>query len=438
MGTNKEETPESGSQANYEAAVLDFLDREMAAVQPKSQQDQSGQEVDALVTDLLKQVITESDRPNDRPKAASETSEDILAEFPPAEAEQTPPGSGNAESPDEASSPPISAIPESSDSATSHAEENGRNLGVEPRQQPQLEEPFNPRIPNFSLGMGPRRKAPMIAAASVCLLIAIGAAVYYLWGAPKNEADAAELQSAASVAVGSQNTFMLLPAASQKLNGTGLMSSSPAAKSSDSRQITPKPEREIPVASSSASGPAVPEQKAAASGPTRDDPSAAGLSTNPIPSSDSLPIIVKPLEAQTSSPLEMASNLDIDKSVPPPMPERIALSNSVLEKNPALISQARVPDAAGSRNLIPSVLISQVSPAYPQLAVSSRISGSVVLELHIDKEGKVVEATPVSGPSVFYNEAVKAAIQYRYRPATLDGTNVSSKSRVTMVFNLNR
>ena len=86
---------------------------------------------------------------------------------------------------------------------------------------------------------------------------------------------------------------------------------------------------------------------------------------------------------------------------------------------------------------MPSTLISQVTPAYPELAIRSRASGSVILELQIDKEGKVVEATPISGPSMFYNEAVKAAMQYRYRPATLDGKNVSSKCRVTMVFNLN-
>jgi len=87
-------------------------------------------------------------------------------------------------------------------------------------------------------------------------------------------------------------------------------------------------------------------------------------------------------------------------------------------------------------NLVPSVLISKATPVYPELAVRSRISGSVVLDLQIDETGKVLEATPVSGPSVFYSEAVKAAMNCSYRPATIDGAKVSSKSRITMVFNL--
>jgi TonB family protein len=232
--------------------------------------------------------------------------------------------------------------------------------------------------------------------------------------------------------------YMLLPARAQKLDTAELALSSPALKSAGSRNIAPEPERETPVAQSSPSRQAAPVQNAGASGLSHAVPSAADLSTNATSDADSSRIIVKPLAAQTSSPLEAASEPAIDKSVPPPMPDGIAIANSVLQSNPVLVSQARTPASAGSRALVPSVLISQVSPDYPELAVRSRISGSVVLELHINKEGKVIEATPVSGPSVFYSEAVKAAMQYRYRPATLDGTNMSSKSRVTMVFNLNR
>ena len=118
MGTNKEQITKSDSQANYESAVLDFLDKEMAAVQPNKQQDEPGQEVDALVTDLLKQVITESDQPNGAPngapnggsKAVSDSMESLLSEFPPAEVEETPSSSKNLEPPDkEAISPPADA-----------------------------------------------------------------------------------------------------------------------------------------------------------------------------------------------------------------------------------------------------------------------------------------------------------------------------------------
>ena len=53
---------EPGSQNNYEAAVLDFLDKEMADVQSTMTENRQSEELDALVADLLKQVMTESDQ----------------------------------------------------------------------------------------------------------------------------------------------------------------------------------------------------------------------------------------------------------------------------------------------------------------------------------------------------------------------------------------
>ena len=85
---------------------------------------------------------------------------------------------------------------------------------------------------------------------------------------------------------------------------------------------------------------------------------------------------------------------------------------------------------------MPAVAISQVSPKYPEFALRTRTSASVVLELDIDKQGKVVKATPVSGPEMFHKEAINAAMQWRYRPASVGGTNVSSQVKVTFNFNL--
>jgi len=66
------------------------------------------------------------------------------------------------------------------------------------------------------------------------------------------------------------------------------------------------------------------------------------------------------------------------------------------------------------------------------------MSANVVVELDIDKQGKVVKATPVSGPDIFYKEAINAAMQWRYKPATVGGTNVSSQVKVTFDFKLKK
>jgi len=207
-----------------------------------------------------------------------------------------------------------------------------------------------------------------------------------------------------------------------------------------SEQIPPQPARKTQSAQFSSSLTAAPAQKAAAPKPKPAASAATGQSADTAAETESEIPEVEFLTAQISapSPLTAASNLNIDKAAPPPMPNGIALSNSALEANPGLTSPSQTSGPAGSRNLVPSVLISQVSPDYPELAIRSRTSGTVILELQIDDEGTVVEATPISGPALFYNEAIKAAMQYRYRPATLNGKNMSSKSRVTMVFNFNR
>jgi TonB family protein len=82
------------------------------------------------------------------------------------------------------------------------------------------------------------------------------------------------------------------------------------------------------------------------------------------------------------------------------------------------------------------VLISQVSPKYPELAVKNRASASVTLDLSINSEGSVVEATPVSGPDLFHEEAIRAAMKWRYKPASTAGSNAPRKSRVTLSFSL--
>ena len=132
------------------------------------------------------------------------------------------------------------------------------------------------------------------------------------------------------------------------------------------------------------------------------------------------------------------------------MPDRITPANQIAGRNPELpvsailtgienanpTTQSPAPATEEPGNLVPSVLISKAIPVYPELAIRSRISGSVALDLQIDETGKVVEATPVSGPAVLYSEAVKAAMKCSYRPASINGKRVSSKSRITMVFNL--
>jgi len=86
--------------------------------------------------------------------------------------------------------------------------------------------------------------------------------------------------------------------------------------------------------------------------------------------------------------------------------------------------------------MVPATPVSQSAPKFPELALRSRASGVVVLDLDIDSNGKVTKATPVSGPELFHKEAINAVMKWKYKPATVGGSNVPSQSRVTLNFKL--
>lgn len=86
------------------------------------------------------------------------------------------------------------------------------------------------------------------------------------------------------------------------------------------------------------------------------------------------------------------------------------------------------------RDAKPAQVTSRVLPVYPELARKSHTTGTVVVDIVIDEQGKVAKATPVSGPIILQPEAVNAVSRWQFKPATLDGANVSSSIQVSVVF----
>ena len=77
-----------------------------------------------------------------------------------------------------------------------------------------------------------------------------------------------------------------------------------------------------------------------------------------------------------------------------------------------------------------------VSPAYPSLAKSARIEGTVYLEATIDANG-IVRDVKVLKSIPLLDEAAKAAVsQWRYTPTKLNGVAVPVILTVTVTFTL--
>jgi len=77
------------------------------------------------------------------------------------------------------------------------------------------------------------------------------------------------------------------------------------------------------------------------------------------------------------------------------------------------------------------------APEYPELARRARVTGTVVLQAVIDREGNVVDVTIVKDLPLGCGEAARAAVRrWRYAPATLNGRTVSVLMTVTVTFEL--
>jgi protein TonB len=78
-----------------------------------------------------------------------------------------------------------------------------------------------------------------------------------------------------------------------------------------------------------------------------------------------------------------------------------------------------------------------VNPAYPSLAREAHIGGMVVVDAVIDEHGNVVQARVLSGHPLLIDAALKAVLQWKYEPTTLNGQPVSVELQVQVHFNLN-
>jgi len=80
--------------------------------------------------------------------------------------------------------------------------------------------------------------------------------------------------------------------------------------------------------------------------------------------------------------------------------------------------------------------IYSINPEYPPLVRQAHISGTVILDALVDERGNVVQAHAVSGPALLIPAAIKAVLQWKYEPTSLDGQPVSVELRVEVRFEI--
>ena len=87
----------------------------------------------------------------------------------------------------------------------------------------------------------------------------------------------------------------------------------------------------------------------------------------------------------------------------------------------AALNQVSIIGSVASR-LIGAEPVILTKPEFPSFARG--MSGTIRIQLSVDTKGKVTDARPVSGPSVFYQASIAAAMSSKYKPTIYEGKAV--------------
>jgi protein TonB len=84
-----------------------------------------------------------------------------------------------------------------------------------------------------------------------------------------------------------------------------------------------------------------------------------------------------------------------------------------------------------------AMLIYRVEPVYPTLMRQIRKSGRVELRAIISTDGTIQSLQVISGDPGFFQSALDAVRQWRYKPTILNGQPVEVETNITVIYNLN-
>jgi TonB family protein len=132
----------------------------------------------------------------------------------------------------------------------------------------------------------------------------------------------------------------------------------------------------------------------------------------------------------------------VEEAAPPELP----LDDSIrLQQLQAVMastsSQPHLKDPSSAENFLEpeneiNTPLEMTSPVYPESAKQAKLEGTVVLNIVVDKNGKVKRLDPISGDQQLADAAIKAVSKWRYRPSLVNGKRVESFKQVEMTFKL--
>ena len=158
-----------------------------------------------------------------------------------------------------------------------------------------------------------------------------------------------------------------------------------------------------------------------------DIPETRQLERPPPPPRPAVPIETESEDVPDDVTIE-STDLDIEEfsmDVPPPLPPSDLAAQTEEEEILEVWMVEEKPK-----------LLEQVSPEYPMEAREAGLQGAVFVKLLVGPDGKVRGAQVVKGEKVFRDAAVRAALQFVFRPAVQNDKPVSVWVMIPMQFRL--
>jgi protein TonB len=160
--------------------------------------------------------------------------------------------------------------------------------------------------------------------------------------------------------------------------------------------------------------------------------------TTPAPASG--PTFLVPAEIPTGIQPESAIDLGDEGGVVGGVPGGIAggvlggILGGIVEGEPPPPPPRR-PARIGGDIKAPA-LIYRVEPEYPWVAISGKISGTVILEATVNEAGEVTNVTVLRAIPLLDKSSIAAVKQWRYEPLLLNGAPAPFILTVTLTFSL--
>jgi periplasmic protein TonB len=127
---------------------------------------------------------------------------------------------------------------------------------------------------------------------------------------------------------------------------------------------------------------------------------------------------------------EIGQISDANEPPPPPAPTpKVVPTPAPTPEAPKLISV--------STGVLQGKAIRKVQPAYPSMGKAVRAAGAVPVQITISEDGRVIDASVISGHPLLRDAARQAALQWVFSPTVLNGKNVKVSGVISFNFILN-